>query len=216
MSKYKLVINGFGMEAAAHTLTPEEVQKVRDFQTENGHDELSEMYTDFPEILDEFDYGLTNWWIASRPYVSDRLMFTLRDENDQVVWECGWNELEDVYTLDEKYGLPSDFEQLTETVDAYPHEGHENILCIIEDVKGSLCSYTIESDEQPQPKDFGFVAHSLESPIFDYEYLDKMFYKNQELEKQFEDEWVTGKSLDIHLFTLEDLENGVYDDEDDE
>jgi hypothetical protein len=46
--------------------------------------------------------------------------------------------------------------------------------------------------------------------------MDKMFYKNQELEKQYDDEWVTGKSLDIQLFTLEDLENGVYNDEDDE
>jgi hypothetical protein len=40
-----------------------------------------------------------------------------------------------------------------------------------------------------------------------------MFYKNQELEKDFEDEWFTGKSLEIHLFTLDDLESGVYDDE---
>jgi hypothetical protein len=47
--------------------------------------------------------------------------------------------------------------------------------------------------------------------VFDYEYMDKMFYKNQELEKDFEDEWISGKSLDIYVFTLEDVNNGVYD-----
>lgn len=133
MTKYKLNVNGYCMEGNAHTLTPEEVQKVQDFQKENFHDKLSEMYPYFPDILDDFEHGLPNWWMASRPYVNDRLTFTLRDENDQVVWECKWDELEDPYTLDEKYGLPSNFEELIEVLDAYPHEGHENILCIIKD-----------------------------------------------------------------------------------
>jgi len=216
MTKYKLNVNGYCMEGNAHTLTPEEVQKVQDFQKENFHDKLSEMYPYFPDILDDFEHGLPNWWMASRPYVNDRLTFTLRDENDQVVWECKWDELEDPYTLDEKYGLPSNFEELIEVLDAYPHEGHENILCIIEDVKGSICTYIIESDEQPQPKDFGFMAHSLESPVFGYEFMDKMFYKGQELEKDYDDEWLTGKSLDIYLFTLEDVNNGVYDSDEEE
>ena len=75
----------------------------------------------------------------------------------------------------------------------------------------SSYDYIIESDEVPVVEDFGFTTHSLESPVFDYEYMDKMFYKNQELEKDFEDEWINGKSLDIYVFTLEDVNDGVYD-----
>jgi hypothetical protein len=169
------------------------------------------MYSELPEILESFEHGDTNWWTASRPYVNSSLRFVLKNENDEVVWETPHTETLDVYELDEKYGLPKDFENLMESIDAYPHDGHENILCVIEDVKGTLSNYIIESDEVPVVEDFGFTTHSLESPVFDYEYMDKMFYKNQELEKDFEDEWINGKSLDIYVFTLEDVNDGVYD-----
>jgi hypothetical protein len=211
MAKYKLCVLGWGMEGCAHTLTNEEVQKLRDYKDENSHDEYSEMYSELPEILESFEHGDTNWWTASRPYVNSSLRFVLKNENDEVVWETPHTETLDVYELDEKYGLPKDFENLMESIDAYPHDGHENILCVIEDVKGTLSNYIIESDEVPVVEDFGFTTHSLESPVFDYEYMDKMFYKNQELEKDFEDEWINGKSLDIYVFTLEDVNNGVYD-----
>jgi hypothetical protein len=199
------------MEGCAHTLTNEEVQKLRDYKDKNSHNEYSEMYSELPEILESFEHGDTNWWTASRPYVNSSLRFVLKNENDEVVWETPHTETLDVYELDEKYGLPKDFENLMESIDAYPHDGHENILCVIEDVKGTLSNYIIESDEVPVVEDFGFTTHSLESPVFDYEYMDKMFYKNQELEKDFEDEWINGKSLDIYVFTLEDVNDGVYD-----
>ena len=213
MAKYKLLVSGFGMEGTAHTITPEEVQKIKKFQEENGYDELYQMYSDFPEILDDFEFGLPNWWVASRPYVNDRLRFTLWDEEENEVWSVEWRELGDLYELDEKYSLPEDFEESTEVLDAYPHEGKENILCIIEDVKGTLNNYKIESDDAPEPKDFAFSSQSIESPIFDYEIVDKMFYKNHQLEKDYDDEWVMGKSLDVYVFTLDDLKNGVYDED---
>ena len=211
MAKYKLCVLGLGMEGCAHTLTNEEVQKLRDYKDENSHDEYSQMYSELPEILDSFEHGYTNWWTASRPYVNSSLRFVLKNENDEVVWETPHTGTSDIYKLDEKYGLSKDFENLMESIDAYPHDGHENILCIIEDFKGTLCDYTIESDEVPVVEDFGFTAHSLESPVFDYEYMGKMFYKNQELEKDFEDEWINRKSLDIYVFTLEGVNRGVYD-----
>ncbi len=211
MAKYKLLVSGFGMEGTAHTITLEEVQKIKNFQEENGYNELYEMYSDFPEILDDFEHGLPNWWIASRPYVNDRLRFTLWDEQENEVWSVVWDELGDIYDLDEKYSLPENFEESTDLLDAYPHQGKENILCIIEDVKGTLITYIIESDVTPELKDFAFTSQSIESPVFDYEVVDKMFYKNQHIEKDYDDEWVMGKSLDVYVFTLDDLNNGVYD-----
>lgn len=211
MAKYKLCVLGLGMEGCAHTLTNEEVQKLRDYKDENSHDEYSQMYSELPEILESFEHGNTNWWTASRPYVNSSLRFVLKNENNEVLWETPHTETSDVYELNEKYDLLEDFENATENFDAYPHDGHENILCIIEDVKGTICNYIIESDEVPVVEDFGFTSPSLESPVFDYEYLDKMFFKNKELEKDFEDELIRGKSLDIYVFTLEDVNDGVYD-----
>ena len=213
MTKYKLLVNGFGMEASAHNLTSEEVEIILNAKDEGNHEELSEMYSMIPDLIENYDHYDTNWWVASRPYVNDRLMFVLTDEDGNVIWEKGWQELSDIYDLQDKYGEVPNLEEVGQVIDAYPHKGHENILCLIEDVKGTLCNYHIESDEVPKFEDFGFTSQSLESPIFDYEVMDKMFYKNQELEKDFDDEWVTGKSLEIYLFTLDDLESGVYDNE---
>lgn len=211
MGTYKLLVRGFGMESSAHNLTSDEVQKLRNEKEMNGYDEFSEMYSDLPDLLEGYDHYDTNWWVTSRPYVNDRLMFTLMDENEKVVWEKKWEEISNIYDLQDKLGEIPGSEEVSQLIDAYPHIGHENILCLIEDVKGTLCNYYIESDEEPKPEDFAFTSQSLESPEFDYEVMDKMFYKTQELEKEFEDQWVTGKSLDVYVFTLEDLESGVYD-----
>ena len=66
MAKYKLFVLGWGMEGCAHTLTNEEVQKLRDYKDENSHDEYSQMYSELPEMLESFEHGDTNWWTASR------------------------------------------------------------------------------------------------------------------------------------------------------
>lgn len=211
MGTYKLLVRGFGMESSAHNLTSDEVQKLRNEKEMNGYDEFGEMYSDLPDLLEGYDHYDTNWWVTSRPYVNDRLMFTLMDENEKVVWEKKWEEISNIYDLQDKLGEISGSEEVSQLIDAYPHTGHENILCLIEDVKGTLCNYYIESDEEPKAEDFAFTSQSLESPEFDYEVMDKMFYKTQELEKEFEDQWVTGKSLDVYVFTLEDLKSGVYD-----
>lgn len=211
MGTYKLLVGGWGMEASAHNLTSDEVKKLRDEKETNGYDEFSEMYSDLPDLIDGYDHYDTNWWVASRPYVNDRLMFTLMDENEKVIWEKSWEEISNIYDLQDKLGEIPGSEEVSEVIDAYPHVGHENILCLIEDVKGTLCNYYIESDEEPKPEDFAFTSQSLESPEFDYEVMDKMFYKTQELEKEYEDQWVSGKSLEVYVFTLEDLESGIYD-----
>jgi len=216
MAKYKLLVLGWGMEGLAHDLTPSEVEKLRSHKETMGYEEFNQMYAELPDLLDDFDHSLPNWWMASRAYVNDALRFVLKDENDTVLWEKKWGELGNLYDLFEKYTLPENFEDYSEMLDAYPHNEHENILCIIEDVKGTLNNYNIESDEVPTPEDFGFNSICIESPIFDYEVVNKVFFKNQELEKDYDDEWVNGKSLDVYVFTLEDVENGVYDEDFDE
>ena len=85
----------------------------------------------------------------------------LIDENGNVIWEKGWEELTDIYDLQDKYGEIPNLEEVGQVIDAYPHEGHENILCVIEDVKGTICNYYIESDEVPKFEDFGFKTLDL-------------------------------------------------------
>ena len=52
MSKYKLLINGFGMESSAHNLTSDEVKIILDAKEEGNHEELSEMYSMIPDLIE--------------------------------------------------------------------------------------------------------------------------------------------------------------------
>ena len=209
--RYKLLVRGWGLEGIAHDLTSAEVEKLRSHKKNAGYEDLNQIYSELPQLLDGFDFSSPNWWMATRPCLDEDLTFVLLDGDDNVLWEKKNNELGKVYDLLDKYTLPENFEDSSEFLDAYPCNEHQNILCIIEDIKGTFSSYFIESDETPLPENFAFTSTSIESPIFDYEVIDKIFFKDIELEKDFEEEWVRGKSLKINIFTLEDVESGVYD-----
>jgi|GEM_PF-2789228 len=44
MAKYKLLVNGYGIDGSAHTLTDEEVQTILSIKEKEGHNTLEEMY----------------------------------------------------------------------------------------------------------------------------------------------------------------------------
>jgi hypothetical protein len=65
MAKYKLLVNGYGLDGSAHTLTDEEVQTILSFKEKEGHKTLDEMYMDLPEILEDYDHYMTNYWVTT-------------------------------------------------------------------------------------------------------------------------------------------------------
>lgn len=215
MAKYVLRVGGWGFEGSAHTLTNDEVQKIMDFKKENGYEDNEELYSDLPEILEGYDHYDTNWWVASRPMINDRLHFSLVDEDEQVVWDKDIKEFRQWWD-DESNVYPEDADDNTVVLDAYPHEGKENILFVYEEVKGVLQNYTVESDEVPQPEDFTYSSQSLESIEYELELMDKMFFKGNQLEIEYDEEWWTGKGLTVEINRLVDLEDEFDDDDDDE
>ena len=53
MVKYKLLVNGLGLDGSAHVLTDQEVQTILSYKEKEGHKNLDEMYMDLPEILED-------------------------------------------------------------------------------------------------------------------------------------------------------------------
>jgi|GEM_PF-2278370 hypothetical protein len=203
MKTYKLTIQGMTFEGSAHKLTDEEVQKLVVFKEDNSIQDWPQLYGELPRLLDGYDPYATNWWHASRPFLDDTLHFVLRDDADEGVWDKKLDELSDLYDLADKYNLPDGFEDIKEPLDAVPYAGQENILLSYEMLKGTFASYTIESDETPEPKDFAIVRSSIETPKYELELVEKLFYKNQELEAEFNDGWLRGKELVVEVFTSE-------------
>jgi hypothetical protein len=213
MTKYSLLVNGTGFDGSAHVLKSEEVQKIRDFQVEAGYDSLDELYTDLPELLDGYDHYDTNYWVTSTAMATPRLHFVLVDENEEVVWNVKPEELSGVNDETIGFTFPEDAEDRTKEIDAYPHEGKENILLVYEETKGTMVDFVVESDEVPNPVDFSFTILSLETPDYELELVDKVFFKGTQLEPVYEQENYTGKGLTIDIFTMDNLDNDEWDDE---
>jgi hypothetical protein len=214
MAKYSLLVNGTGFDGSAHVLTSEEVQKIRDFQKQEEYDGLDEMYSDLPEILENYDHYDTNYWVTSTAMWTPRLHFVLVDENEEVVWDVKPEELSAVNDETIGFTFPEDAEDSSKERDAYPHEGKENILLVYEETKGTMVDFVVETDEVPKPIDFSFTIQTVETPDYELELVDKVFFKGSQLEPVYEKENYTGKGLTVEIFTLEDLND--QDDWDDE
>ena len=212
MAKYKLLVNGYGLDGSAHTLTDEEVQTILSFKEKEGYQNLTEMYMDLPEILEDYDHYMTNYWVTTTTIASESLHFVLVSENDEVVWDVKLDELDH---LMDRFEYPEDADEHEKEIDAYPHEGKENILLVYETIKGTMFGFDIESDEEPKPTDFAVNFQSMETPDYEESLVSKMFFKGQEMERNYDEEAYRGKSLTVELFTMDDLDNDDDSDDDD-
>ena len=213
MAKYKLLVNGYGLDGSAHTLTDEEVQAILSFKEKEGHKTLDEMYMDLPEILEDYDHYMTNYWVTTTTLANDSCHFVLVNEKDEVIWDV---KFEDLDRTMENFEYPENADDHAKEIDAYPHEGKENILLVYETVKGTMFNLEIESEEEPKPTDFAVTVQSMEKPQYEEELVSKVFFKGTELERSFDEEFFRGKSLTVELFTMDDLDSDDDWDEDEE
>ena len=210
-------MRGNCFEGSAHILSDDEVNEIIEFKKENDIESLTEMYNELSLILGEDNYVhdmLTNYWLNSTSIKDTELNFTLIDEHDEVVWGSReildleltkWVELVSIEELDiptlSSYNASGKAE-----LDAYPHEKKSNILLYFQESKGTLVSFIIESKIMPKQSDFAFTSRSLETPNYELELIDKLFYKGKLLSRQYDYEEYRVKNMSIELFTLKDIE----------
>lgn len=213
MAKYKLLVNGYGLDGSAHSLTDEEVQNILSFKEKEGYKKLDEMYFDLPQILDGYDHYDTNYWVTTTALDTESLHFVLVNENDEVVWDAKIKEMD--FTM-ENFDYPEDAEDHVKEIDAYPYEGRENILLVYETIKGTMFALEFESEEAPKPSDFAVTSQSMETPNYEEVLISKVFFKGQELERNYDEENYRGKNLTIELFTMDDIDNEDWNDDEEE
>ena len=68
----------------------------------------------------------------------------------------------------------------------------------------------------PPLNTFTFLNRSISfSDGIDWDYMDKLFFKGQELEISYDEQWTRGKALTVELWTLADVNYDEYDPADD-
>jgi hypothetical protein len=161
------------------------------------------LYDDLEDLVEDYDRYETNWWCAERILVTPSLNFVLLDEANNLLWTKKHDEASDIYDLADEYNIEDGFDDIEKSFDAVPDEDQENILLVYELLKGDFCSFEIDSDEIPNIEDFAIVSHCLETPDEEFELLEKVFYKNLELDPNYDDQFEKGKLLVVELFTLD-------------
>ena len=202
MSKYKLNVYGWEMEAVGHTLTNEQVQSIKDLMEENGYESVSECIFELEDegILD--DLYSPDLFHISRALDNGRLWFQVYDENEEnVIVEFEPKDMGDYYDL------IGDDDFIEEN---YPYEGYlaipedmdgvENILFVAHENKGGVVQLEFESDEVPTAKDFCFLNGDIGTPEGDWDFVSKYFYKGQLLEV-YDHLDNTGKASTAEIYT---------------
>ena len=206
MKKYKLIVNGFQFDGHAHKLTEIEVLKIQKLQLDSKVKNLALVHDEIENLLEDYTLSESNWWAMIAPFAYESTKFTLIDEFEKKIWTVKLNELGDIYDLSDKYKINNEvFDEPKETKHAYPCKGYENILFTYHENKGCLGEFCIESEDEPKINDFAVVVGVIETPENEIEYLDRYYFRSQELEWEYDYEDVKGKEFTVKVYRLEDL-----------
>jgi hypothetical protein len=196
MAKYKLNCYGWSLEAIGKSLTDEQVKKIEDLMKRSGYEELWEVRYDLDDLLD-IDIWDGELFHISKAFDNGTMYFMIEDDMEKEVLSFDIDETGD---LDENYYEENEYVGY----DAYPKEDESrNVYLSVDENKGGLYYMEFESDEVPTSKDFTYSTGSIDTPNGDWDFIDKIFYKGQELEIV---DWLdnSGKSSTLEIFTHDD------------
>jgi hypothetical protein len=203
--KYKLYLHGWELNMSAHQLTEDEVSRIEELIEDGEYDDVTDIGFDLEyDILPDYAVFDTNmWYISSKASNSSDTAFFLVDENGNDVSKWHLSDIMDSYEmLGDEDGL-GEYEGFngghTIAGEDIPH-----ILTYLEENKGYICFFEIESDEVPTAKDFCFIAGSIETKDGDIDFVDKVCFKKTVLEPNYDESSLNGKNLEFKIISYEE------------
>ena len=199
MAKYTVNTYGWSFEAICKSLTDEQVQLIREKMDEEGHTELHEIRFDLDELL-ECDIWDGEIFHTTEAFDNGTMHFEIIDEEGNKVSEFGVNDISSLYDVIEDY----DDKYKYKTYNAVPQYNipPTNLYLSVDENKGGIHTFTIESDTVPVASDFTVSSGSIDTPDGDYDFIDQVFFKGEPLEvEDYSDN--SGKASSCMIFTLD-------------
>jgi hypothetical protein len=199
MAKYTLDTYGWSFEAVCKSLTDEQIQLIKDKMEEEGFTELHEIRFDLDELLD-LDFWDGEVFHKTEAFDNGTMTFQVIDEEGNKVSEFDIGETADLYDTIEDYDVKYEYRGYT----ALPEyvDTPTNLYLSVDENKGGIFTFTLESDTVPVASDFTYSTGSIDTPEGDYDFIDKIFFKGQPLEiEDYLDN--SGKSSSCMIFTLD-------------
>lgn len=199
MAKYTLNTYGWSFEAVCKSLTDEQVQLIREKMDEEGYTEPHEIRFDLDELLN-IDIWDGEIFHTTEAFDNGTMHFEILDEEGNKVSEFGVNDISSLYDVIEDY----DDKYKYKSYNAVPQYNvpPTNLYLSVDENKGGIYSFTIESDTVPVASDFTVSSGSIDTPDGDYDFIDQVFFKGKPLEvEDYLDN--SGKASSCMIFTLD-------------
>ena len=188
--KYTLNTYGWSSEFVGKSLTKDQTEQIENLKKSRGVENLWEIRFDIDDELD-FDMWDGDLLHVNKIMNNDTASFELVDENGEVVLDFG---IEDI-TLGDDY---------TSSYEVFP--SHDvDVLFSIDESKGGMFSYEIESDVVPTIEDFKYSQTTIDTPEGIWEIIDDIFFKDGKLDVYDYLDSV-GKSCDVFIFVDEPIQ----------
>ena len=173
MKNYTIELYGWTLDAKAKSINLEQVEQINTLKNDAGAEELSQIKFDIEDTIVPDD----TWDIlhVSKPFwYLDKTIFVVKDSQNI---EVNRFELSSVIHHEE-------FSTSETGVDyvIIPGVEFDHILFSVDELKGGICSYQIESNQIPQVSDFSVLDGSIEGPDSEWEFIDSLFFKGNKLE----------------------------------
>lgn len=198
MAKYTVNTYGWSFEAICKTLTDEQVQLIKDKMDEEGFSELHEIRFDLDELLD-LDFWDGEVFHKTEAFDNGTMYFEIIDEEGNKVSEFRVGDTADLYETIEDYD--DKYEYISYNAVPQYNVPPTNLYLSVDENKGGIYSFTIESDTVPVASDFTVSSGSIDTPDGDYDFIDQVFFKGEPLEiEDYLDN--SGKASSCMIFTL--------------
>jgi hypothetical protein len=159
--KYTLNTYGWSSEFVGKSLTKEQTEQIENLKKARGVENLWEIRFDIDDEMD-FDMWDGDLLHVNKILNNETASFELVDENREVVLNFG---IEDIKFVDEDI----------DSYDVFPSE-NVDVLFSIDESKGGMFSYEIESDVVPTIEDFNYSQTTIDTPEGDWDIIDNIFY----------------------------------------
>lgn len=185
--KYTLNVYGWEGEFVCKSLTPEQT-KIIDDLTESIEGDYSEIRFDIDTHIDDFDMYDGDLLHMSKPLNNGSCHFELFNENNEIVLEFN---IEDISsTLDDvEYDIKT--------------SSKNNVYFSVDESKGGIHTYEIESDNKIYPFDFTWTEGLILLPNGDFwSIIDSFQFRGEEMEP-YDHLDNYGKSSSLQIFKHE-------------
>ena len=151
------------------------------------------------ELLD-LDFWDGEVFHKTEAFDNGTMYFEIIDEEGNKVSEFRVGDTADLYETIEDY----DDKYKYRSYNAVPQYNvpPTNLYLSVDENKGGIYSFTIESDTIPVASDFTVSSGSIDTPDGDYDFIDQVFFKGEPLEiEDYLDN--SGKASSCMIFTLD-------------